>query len=33
MIKTEIYSDKFFISYDAIRGYFKSYALEGARKK
>ena len=33
LIKTEIYSDKFFISYDAIRVYFKTYALENARKK
>lgn len=33
LIKTEIYSDKFFISHDAIRVYFKAYALEGARKK
>jgi hypothetical protein len=33
LIKTEIYSNKFFISYDAIRVYFKSYALENARKK
>ena len=28
LIKTEIYSDKFFISPDAIRVYFKSYSLE-----
>jgi len=33
LIKVEVYSDKFFISYDAIRVYFKSYALENARKK
>lgn len=33
LIKTEIYSDKFFISYDAIRVYYKSYALEDERKK
>ena len=33
LMKTEIYSDKFFISYDAIRVYFKTYALENARKK
>lgn len=33
LMKTEIYSDKFFISYDAIRVYFKAYALEGAHKK
>ncbi len=28
LIKTEIYSDKFFISYDIHRVYFKGYALE-----
>lgn len=28
LIKTEIYSDKFFISYDPIRVYYKQYALE-----
>lgn len=28
LLKTEIYSDKFFISYDAIRVYFKEYSLE-----
>lgn len=28
LIKTEIYSDKFFISHDPIRVYFKQYALE-----
>ncbi len=33
LIKTEVYSDKFFISYDAIRVYFKGYALEDVRKK
>lgn len=33
LIKTEVYSDKFFISNDAIRVYFKSYALENVRKK
>jgi len=33
LIKSEVYSDKFFISYDAIRVYFKSYALEDNRKK
>lgn len=33
LIKTEVYSDKFFISYDAIRVYFKSYELENRRKK
>jgi hypothetical protein len=32
LIKVEIYSDKFFISYDAIRVYYKSYALEDAKK-
>lgn len=33
LIKTEVYSDKIFISYDVIRVYFKGYALEDARKK
>jgi len=33
LIKTEVYSDKFFISYDPIRVYFKAYVLEDARKK
>ena len=33
LMKVEVYSDKFFISYDAIRVYFKSYALENAHKK
>jgi hypothetical protein len=33
LIKIEVYSDKFFISYDAIRVYFKSFSLENARKK
>lgn len=33
LIKTEVYSDKFFISYDAIRVYFKSYSLEDKRSK
>jgi hypothetical protein len=28
LIKTEIYSEKFFISFDAIRVYFKAYELE-----
>ncbi len=28
LIKTEIYSDKIFISYDVIRVYFKGYSLE-----
>lgn len=32
LIKTEVYSEKIFISYDVIRVYFKSYALEDARK-
>ncbi len=32
LIKTEIYSDKIFISYDAIRVYFKGYSLEAAKK-
>ncbi len=31
LLKTEIYSDRFFISYDAIRVYFKSYSLEDDR--
>jgi len=31
LIKTEIYSDKIFISYDVIRVYFKGYTLEDAR--
>ena len=33
LIKTEVYSDKIFISYDAIRVYFKAYSLEDIRKK
>lgn len=33
LIKTEVYSDKIFISYDAIRVYFKAYSLENERKK
>lgn len=33
LIKIETYSDKFFISYDAIRVYFKTYALEDLRRK
>ncbi|MCW8822247.1 MAG: hypothetical protein OQK45_08445 [Sulfurovum sp.] len=33
LIKTEIYSDKFFISYDAIRVYYKAYSLEDEKKK
>jgi hypothetical protein len=33
LIKTEIYSNKIFISYDAIRVYFKGYSLEEKRKK
>lgn len=33
LIKTEIYSDKFFISYGAIRVYFKEYSLEDEKKK
>ncbi len=32
LMKVEAYSDKFFISYDAIRVYFKSYALENGSK-
>jgi len=31
LLKTEIYSDKFFVSYNAIRVYFKSYSLEDDR--
>ena len=33
LIKTEIYSDKIFISYDAIRVYFKGYSLEDKSSK
>ncbi len=33
LIKTEVYSDRFFISYDAIRVYFKEYSLEDRHKK
>ena len=33
LIKTEVYSNKVFISYDAIRVYFKGYSLEDKRKK
>lgn len=33
LIKTEVYSDKIFISYDAIRVYFKAYSLEDKRTK
>ena len=32
LIKTEVYSDKIFISHDAIRVYFKAYSLEEKRK-
>lgn len=32
LIKTEIYSDKIFISYNPIRVYFKGYSLEDDRK-
>lgn len=32
LIKTEIYSDKFFISYEIHRVYFKGYSLEDERK-
>ncbi len=31
LIKTEIYSDKFFVSYDVVRVYFKGYSLEDER--
>ena len=33
LMKVEPYSDKFFISYDAIRTLFETYSLEDARKK
>ena len=33
LIKTEVYSEKIFISYNAIRVYFKGYLLEDERKK
>jgi len=33
LIKTEVYSDKIFISYNAIRVYFRGYSLEDERKK
>lgn len=33
LIKTELYSDKFFVSYNPVRVYFKQYALEDERKK
>jgi len=32
LIKTEVYSEKIFISYDVIRVYFKGYSLEDVRK-
>ena len=32
LMKTEVYSNKFFVSYDATRVYFKSYSLEDKRK-
>lgn len=32
LLKTEVYSNKIFISYDAIRVYFKGYELENSRK-
>ncbi len=31
LIKTEVFSDKFFISYNPVRVYFKEYSLENAR--
>ncbi len=31
LIKTEVYSDKFFISYDPIRVYYKQHALENEK--
>ncbi|MEA2047662.1 MAG: hypothetical protein U9O64_04355 [Campylobacterota bacterium] len=33
LIKTEVYSDQFYISYNPIRVYFKTYRLEDERKK
>ena len=33
LIKTELYSDKFFVSYNPIRVYFKQYVLEDEKKK
>jgi len=33
LMKIEIYSDKIFISYDAVRVYFKTYALEDEKIK
>jgi hypothetical protein len=33
LIKTELYSDKFFVSYNPIRVYFKQYALEDEKKR
>jgi len=33
LIKTELYSDKFFVSYNPIRVYFKQYSLEDEKKK
>lgn len=33
LIKTEIYSEYFFISYNPIRVYFKTYTLENEKKK
>jgi hypothetical protein len=33
LIKTELYSDKFFVSYNLIRVYFKQYALEDEKKR
>lgn len=33
LIKTELYSDKFFVSYNPIRVYFKQYSLEDQKKK
>ena len=32
LVKTEVYSDKIFISHDAIRVYFKGYSLENKRQ-
>jgi len=31
LIKTEVYSEKFFVSYDVVRVYFKGYSLENER--
>lgn len=33
LIKTEVYSDQFYISYNPVRVYFKTYRLEDEKKK